>query len=551
MVSSPTNKPWRGCSISVNDPVTTEPLTNDRPQSKQFESFVLECLSAGLRVRFTARGASMSPAIRDGETVYVRPACEMDLQLGDIVLVKSDSGFRLHRLARVDSVQDMFITRGDSRLQDDPAVRRDQILGVATAKDVRLGPKILRTKFRGTAGPLLQAAARTQFILRKISTAAGLRAVASRVTRRRVRNVVGALGLLAILLAATYARAQVAVDSETDSSANLKSTGTKTLTFAHTTTATGTNVLLLVGVSINLANVPTTTISGVTYNGIALTSAGTHADTGPTRLVAMYYMLAPPAGANNVVVSVAIPAKQMVGVTAGAITFTGVDQTSPLGTFVFADGLNGANSQLNVPSVVNGMVLDTLATGGDQTVTVSGPQASQWNNASSGTAPPGVTGTGSTRSGAPSVPISETFSGTSDWSVGAVSINPAAADIGVTTTVGTVFLGQNTTYNIAVSNNGPSPANAVTLSDTLASGMTLLSATPSTGSCNTSANPITCSFGTLNSGSTVTVAVVETAAASGSFSNTATVADSGTPPDPNTGNNTFVSVATVQSVSCA
>src|SRR5229473_4821129 len=121
----------------------------DRPQSRQFEAFGFECLQAGLRIRFQARGASMSSAIRDGEMVYVRPASEAHLRRGDIVLVKSDYGFRLHRLIRADAVRDIFITRGDSGQQDDPPLRREQILGVAVAKDVRVGTRMLRAKFSG------------------------------------------------------------------------------------------------------------------------------------------------------------------------------------------------------------------------------------------------------------------------------------------------------------------------------------------------------------------------------------------------------------------
>src|SRR4029077_1873194 len=133
-----------------------------------------------------------------------------------------------------------------------------------------------------------------------------------------------------------------------------------------------------------------------------------------------------------------------------------------------------------------------------------------------------------------------------------ISINPSVADIGVTTSVGTVMVGQNTTYNITVFNNGTSAANTVALSDTLAAGMTLVSVTPSAGvTCVTTANPITCTVGTLASGGSATVAVVETAATSGACANTATVTDSGTPPDPNTGNNSFTAVATVQSAACA
>jgi uncharacterized repeat protein (TIGR01451 family) len=528
----------------------------DRPLSKQFESFSLDCLNAGLRVRFQARGASMSSAIRDGEMVYVKPASEAHLRRGDIVLVKSGCGFRLHRLIQADAGRDVFITRGDCGLQDDPAVRREQILGVAVAKDVRVGTRIVRAKFRGIGGRFLRVAARGQSLLGKLSSRLGLRwphATAPRPIRQGARNVLGALGLLLVLLAVPYARAQVAVDATTSSSATLTGNGSPTLTFAHTTTAAA-NRLLVVGVSINITNAPTTGVVNVTYNGTRLSFVGAHNDAGDTRRVEMWSLLAPVSGTFNVVVTVNIPAAVSEGVVVGATTFTGVDQTVPLGSFVSVDGANGGFSQLDVPSTVNGMILDTLATDGTQTATIPGPQVSQWNVRRGNNTNPGVRGSGSTRTGAPSVPISETFSGTSNWSMGAVSINPTAADIGVTTSVvSAVFLGQNTTYDITVFNNGPSPANNVVLTDTLAaSGLTLVSVTPSAGTTCVGTAPITCTLPTpFASGTIATVAVVVTASTSGAYPNTATVTDSGTPPDPNTGNNTFIAVATVQAVACA
>ena len=79
------------------------------------------------------------------------------------------------------------------------------------------------------------------------------------------------------------------------------------------------------------------------------------------------------------------------------------------------------------------------------------------------------------------MPISETF-GASNWALGAISVNPTTADIGVTTSVSAVALGQNSTYNITITNNGPSPANTVTLTDTMpVTNLTLVSVTPSTG----------------------------------------------------------------------
>jgi uncharacterized repeat protein (TIGR01451 family) len=528
-------------------------MTNGGSDSETFEALSRELLNEGLRVRFQARGASMSPCIRDGEIVYVTPVIVSKLRKDDIVLTKSNNGFRVHRLVVADHAKGFFITRGDCGQQDDPAVRGDEILGVAVAKEVKVGRRMVRANINGAGGHLLRGAARAQAILTKV-TSAGLAVCGW--SRQSSGKYLGLLSLLFALLAAPYSLGQVVVDATTSRARERTGAGTVTNNFTHTTSATA-NRLLIVGVSMNISNAPTTAVTGVTYNGTALIFRGAHNDAGNTRRVEMWYLLNPVSGANLAVnVSVNIPvAGATVGIVAGATTFTGVDQTVPLGTFVSSNGAAGANSQLDVPSVVNGMILDTLATGGDQTVAVPGPQVSQWNQTTaSGTDPPAVTATGSTRSGAPSVPISETFSGTSNWSLGAVSINPTAADIGVTTSVGSaVFLGQNTTYNITVTNSGPSPANNLVLRDTwAAAGLTLVSVTPSAGTTCAGTAPITCTLPTpFTSGTTATVAVVVTASASGAYPNTATVTDSGTPPDPNTGNNTYIAVATVQSVSCA
>ncbi len=529
----------------------------DWAETKLFASLSRELLGEGCEIRIQARGASMSPAIRDGEIVYLKPATAAELRKGDIVLTNACGSFKLHRLLVADAASDVFITRGDCGQENDPAVGTQEILGVAVAKEVRVGRRIVRAKFNGLGGHMLRGMARGQSILNKIlrRTRANDLSYLPINAARQSRVFLGLFALLAVFFAASYSSAQVAVDAETNGNEELKGTGTKTLTIAHTTTTTGTNLLMLVGVSMNVTSATTTTVTGVTYNATALTRWGYQNDAANTRRVEIWYLLGPSTGNHNVVVSVDIPATQTVGVVAGAVTFTGVDQTVPLSPFVSATGAAGAYSQLDVPSVVNGMILDTLAIGGTETITIPGPEVTQWNATTAPAHgavadPPDVTGSGSTRSGAPSVPLSESFSANSNWSEGAVSINPTAADIGVTTSVGSaVFLGSNTVYTISVFNNGTSAANTVKLSDALASGMTLVSATTTQGSCTT-ANPIVCTIGTMNSGAKVTVTVTETAAASGAYANTATVSDSGTPPDPNTGNNTFTAVATVQAIAC-
>ncbi len=122
----------------------------------------------------------------------------------------------------------------------------------------------------------------------------------------------------------------------------------------------------------------------------------------------------------------------------------------------------------------------------------------------------------------------------------------------MTTSVSAVALGQNSTYNITVTNSGLSAANSAVLTDTLTAGVTLVSVTPSAGTTCTGTGPITCTLpASFASGATATVAVVVNAATAGFYPNTASVTDSGTPPDPNTGNNTYVALAPVVSIVCS
>ena len=116
---------------------------------------------------------------------------------------------------------------------------------------------------------------------------------------------------------------------------------------------------------------------------------------------------------------------------------------------------------------------------------------------------------------------------------------PPSADLAITKSAAArVSNGQNLTYSIAVQNNGPANANGVTVSDTLPSGATVVSATATQGICADS-GIVTCDLGTVAAGSQAGVSIIITvplSARGSTISNTATV--SGTEPDPNPGNNT-------------
>jgi hypothetical protein len=136
--------------------------------SRLFEEVVRPLLAEGLSVRFQARGGSMSPAIRDREVVEVVPAIVAELNKDDIVLAKTNDGFRLHRIVLADHAKDCFVTRGDCSQENDPVLTGGQILGLARAKEVRLGRNIVRAKFRGVGGWMLRSAARAQYLTSKL-----------------------------------------------------------------------------------------------------------------------------------------------------------------------------------------------------------------------------------------------------------------------------------------------------------------------------------------------------------------------------------------------
>ena len=463
----------------------------------------------------------MFPIIKNGESLRVEDVAAGRLRVGDIVVARTAAGIRAHRLIFSDPARDCFLTRGDAGHETDPPIQASQILG-----RVVLGK---RNHLRMRVHSFAQGLARHGLRWRRMLT-----------------------GLSAVLLlagASTLLRAQVVFDAATSGGQNTTGAGAHTLNVAHTTTAAA-NRLLVVGVSINTVNTAAT-VTGITYGGTALTRLGFHNDAGATRRVEIWYLIAPVSGAQTVSVTYNLPAGVRVGVVAGAMTFSGVDQTVPLNSMVSNDGAGGTFSQLDIPSGTNQIVFETVAIDHGLTVTQGNSQTQRWsvNTNGGGGAAGNVRGAGSTNTGAASVPMSETFSAATNWSVAGASVMPLQSDVGVSINPGgAVPFGTNLTYTITVTNNGPTTATGVSLTDTLAAGLTLVSATPSQGSCS-GTGPITCPLGTLAGGASATVTVVASAAQSGSYANTASV--TATQPDLNTGNNSYTAIGIVQSNTCA
>jgi uncharacterized repeat protein (TIGR01451 family) len=536
--------------------LTIDCMTEDKPHSTLFGVLSQTLLSKGLGFRFQARGRSMQPAIRDGEILHVQPVTLKELSEGDIVLFASGANYTAHRLILADCAQDVFITKGDAGAEKDGILQGREILGKVVAKEENSGGRIRVVPFCGVRARMRRFGAQVRTIgSRGLRRAVGQRSTAS------LRNLIfskvfsinlGIVLLLAFSISPSVLLGQVAVDATTSVGARLTNAA-PTLTFNHVTTAIGTNVVLVVGVSIDITNNTTAGVSGVTYNAVALTKAGFLIDAGNSRRVEIWYLIAPLIGTNAVAVTLNFPGGGgTLGVYAGATTFTGADQTSPIRSFASASGATGTIASVNVPSAVNDMVIDVLAIGGNRTVAnpagFGTTQVPQWdgvsNAALSGTTD--VIGTGSTRTGAANVPLSETFNGTSNWAVAAVSVRPLQADLAVSITGSSALYPANFAYTITVTNNGPS-ATIATLTDTLPSGLTLVTSVPSAGTC-AGATTIICALGTIAPSASVTVTLTVSPGATGGYPDTASVV--GTVADSNNANNSATGLGFSQANTC-
>lgn len=195
-------------------------------------------------------------------------------------------------------------------------------------------------------------------------------------------------------------------------------------TWSHTTS--GSNRILIVGVA--LRNNLSQTVSSVAYAGTSLTLIGVQ-NQGTIDRVELWRLVAPATGANNVVVTLSASAKT----ACGAVSLTGVDQTSPIDQSGFALGTNSTPS-VGVTTVANNAwLVDAVAFFSTGIGLPSGSaglgQTERWSGyTETGGGAINVRGKGSTKgpvTPAGAVVMDWTLGASTDWAIGAVALKPA------------------------------------------------------------------------------------------------------------------------------
>lgn len=181
-----------------------------------------------------------------------------------------------------------------------------------------------------------------------------------------------------------------------DAVSSAEALSASSLTFSHT--CTGSDRYLTVGVNI----LGVGTVTGITYNGVAMTQLVVIQNT-PDCKVEIWGLAAPATGANNVVVTLS----GLEAVGSGAISFTGVDQSSSTSSPQTNSADSATSSSVTVTSATGDMVVDIVGTS-SMSPTVGAGQTQRYT-----TSPAAGFGNGSTEAGAASVVMSWTFSSNS------------------------------------------------------------------------------------------------------------------------------------------
>jgi hypothetical protein len=173
---------------------------------------------------------------------------------------------------------------------------------------------------------------------------------------------------------------------------------------------------MLVGVSINNDNLEL--VSSITYDGIPLNYID-NARMSDDGRVELWELVDPPLGTHPVQIEFSADLKRIA--TAGVVTFNGVDQENPTGTFEGNDA-RSSTASITVPSDDGDLVMAVISCEYCKSVTFSSPNIEYWNLSFENG---GDIGAGAIyESTGSQVSVSASLTQEGNWALAGISINP-------------------------------------------------------------------------------------------------------------------------------
>jgi hypothetical protein len=215
--------------------------------------------------------------------------------------------------------------------------------------------------------------------------------------------------------------------ADTTSLSPIKTSPGSNLTWSHVMGSGSQGILI---VTVSWRNNSSQTISSVTCAGSAMTLVPGSTATNSTNCVTeMYYILAPAAGANTILITFSAAAL----CTAGASSWFCVNQTTPFGTAVVATGSTNASS-VTVTSAAGEVVVDSLAKeNSTEAPSVGGGQTQLYNQCcNNATVDNNVFNCSSWAAGAASVVMAWSWTTAKQWAASGVPLKPGLSITGNT-----------------------------------------------------------------------------------------------------------------------
>jgi hypothetical protein len=212
----------------------------------------------------------------------------------------------------------------------------------------------------------------------------------------------------------------VAFDAVGPSSAGQSGTLTASITWSHT--CAGANRYAVVCASFGTSGSDAGITLSATFGGTSMASLGVvHSNNGTSGFVQLFGLVNPATGANTVVVTASSGTNDIVG---GSISFTGVHQTTPVGTAVTNFGAATPATVAVTGTTAGNMVVDAVCNGNNIT---SSNQTQRWlKNAFTTTAAGCAAGSTAAAGGT----VTMSYAVTADW-YGIVGVEVKAASAGL------------------------------------------------------------------------------------------------------------------------